>query len=196
MADPFAFDPVAVGRAECDAWVAYYRHEWRRLLVDFVTLVRSGFGMGWPSTLAGAWWVLRANQAWAPVPDNDPDGARRFMRRFYALVVRSGRFDLDPVKAATLEVRWWRDHRNHQHSDSLSDEELVSSLNDLYAYVYGCEPAATRRASELRVEAMDLSDRWVAAGADRGDPLLVQERLALIASYTALRDAVDRRARA
>lgn len=196
MADPFTFDPVVVGRTECEAWVAYYRHEWRRFLIAAVTLVRIGFGLGWPSTVAGAWWVLRANQAWAPVPDNDPDGARLYMRRFYALVVRSGRIDLDPVQAAFLEVRWWRDHRNHQHNDALSDEELVSSLNDLYAYVYGCEPAATRRAAELRVRAMDLSDSWVAAGRSRGDGLLVQERLALVASYTALREALDRRVRA
>ena len=37
-------------------------------------------------TLYGAWLVLRANQLWAPQPDNDPDGARRTMQRFYALV--------------------------------------------------------------------------------------------------------------
>jgi hypothetical protein len=28
--------------------------------------------MSWPRTLRGAWLVLRANQKWAPVPDNDP----------------------------------------------------------------------------------------------------------------------------
>jgi hypothetical protein len=40
--------------------------------------------------------------------------------------------------------------------------------------------------------AMDASDRWVAAGCDRADPLLAQERRQLVASYSALRDAVDR----
>ena len=39
---------------------------------------------------------------------------------------------------------------------------------------------------------MDASDRWVAAGCDRADPLLAQERRLLVASFTALRDAVDR----
>jgi hypothetical protein len=39
---------------------------------------------------------------------------------------------------------------------------------------------------------MDLSDAWVAAGCDLADPLLAQERLALVASFTALRDAVER----
>jgi hypothetical protein len=42
--------------------------------------------MNWYRTLQGAWLLLRASQLWAPVPDNDPDGARACMRRFYALV--------------------------------------------------------------------------------------------------------------
>jgi hypothetical protein len=45
-------------------------------------MVRSGFGMPWLRTLQGAWHVLRANQLWAPFPDNDADGARAAMRRF------------------------------------------------------------------------------------------------------------------
>ena len=48
-----------------------------------VALTRSTFGLPWPATFYGAWLVLRANQLWAPFPDNDPDGARRAMERFY-----------------------------------------------------------------------------------------------------------------
>jgi hypothetical protein len=39
---------------------------------------------------------------------------------------------------------------------------------------------------------MRLSDEWVTAGCDLADPLLVRERKALVASYSALRDAVSR----
>jgi hypothetical protein len=49
-----------------------------------------------------------------------------------------------------------------------------------------------RPAAAARVEAMDLSDAWVAAGCDPEDPLLAAEREALVASYTALRAAVGR----
>jgi hypothetical protein len=47
-----------------------------------------------------------------------------------------------------------------------------------------------RAAAVARVEAMDLSDAWVRAGCDLDDPLLAQERAALVASYTALRAAL------
>jgi hypothetical protein len=155
-------------------------------------MVGAGFGMGPRRTLAGAWYVLRANQVWAPYPDNDPDAAREQMRRFYALVASQGYPLLDPVRAAALEVEWWRVHRAHQHSADLTEDDLTSALVALYAYVYQVPPDRVREAAGLRMLAMDASDRWVAAGCDRADPLLAQERRQLVASYTALRDAVDR----
>jgi hypothetical protein len=189
-----AFDPVRVGRSECDAWASYYRHEWPTFLRAALGMVRAGFGMSRRSTVRGAWYVLRANQAWAPYPDNDPDAARELMRRFYALAAGSGDHRLDPAHASILEVEWWRVHRERQHDSSITADELVDALNALYAYVYDAPPELTRRASELRVEAMDLSDEWVERGCHLDDPLLNRERRTLVASYSALRDAADRRA--
>jgi hypothetical protein len=192
---PGSFDPVAVGNRETDAWAAYYRHDWGRFLVAAVAMVRIGFGMGPLRTLLGAWHVLRANQLWAPVPDNDPDGARASMRRFYALVARAGNLDIDPVRAARLEVEWWRLHRAHQYRDLADADQLEGALVALYSYVYGADPSTMQEAARWRVHAMDLSDQWVAAGRNLGDPLLLAERRSLVASYSALRDAVDRGAR-
>jgi hypothetical protein len=192
MTASLTFDPVAVGRAETDSWAAYYRHEWPKLLVAALVLVREGFRLNRRETIEGAWYVLRANQAWAPFPDNDPAAARTEMAKFYAVVNRAGRLRVDPVRAAELEVEWWRVHRAHQHDPAVGAESLVQSLVDLYAYVYGADPAAVRRAAELRVEAMDHSDAWVSNGCSLADPLLAKERLALVASYAALRDALDR----
>jgi hypothetical protein len=188
---PRTFDPLKVGNLETDAWAAYYRHEWRTFLKAAVGMVGAGFGMGRVRRLQGAWYVLRANRVWAPYPDNDPDAAREQMRKFYSLVVRAtGDLDIDPVRAAELEVEWWRLHREHQHDEGTEERALVQALVDLYGYVYGADPDAMRPAARARVEAMDLSDRWVEAGCDLGDPLLAQERERLVASYTALRAAV------
>ncbi len=185
------FDPVAVGRAECAAWAAYYRHEWATFLRSAFGMVSAGFGMGRLRTLRGAWYVLQANRAWAPYPDNDPGLARAYMRRFYQVVLDSGWGTLDPVRAAELEVEWWRLHRAHQHGTA-GLPELVDALDRLYCEVYAVPPGTMREAARLRAEAMDHSDAWVAAGKDLADPLLARERRTLIASFTALRDAVDR----
>ncbi len=130
---------------ECRAWETYYRRKWAAFLVASVGLVRAAFGMSWPRTLVGAWLVLRANQVWAPFPDNDPDAARRIMTRFYQLLRKAEGTRIDPVEAARLEVEWWRAHREAQHGDgSGSDPALVAALRDLYAYSYGVDPGGGR----------------------------------------------------
>lgn len=189
-AGPRSFDPVVLGHRETDAWAAYYRRDWRRVLVAAVGLVSAGFGMGRTKTVIGAFHVLRANQLWAPYPHNDPQGARSSMRRFYALVAKDHGARIDPSRAAELEVAWWRLHREHQHGHDLPERPLVAALVDLYAYVYAVPAELVVDAACGRVEAMDLSDRWVKAGRNADDELLDQVRRALVASYSSLLAAV------
>jgi hypothetical protein len=187
-----SFDPRAVGSFECRAWETYYRREWAAFLLASVRMVRAAFRMGWPQTFQGAWLVLRANQKWAPVPDNDPDAARALMRKFYVLLLANeptARFA--PTRASELEVEWWRAHRAHQGGDE-SFESLAGALTDLYAYTYDADPAAVRPAAELRAEAMDVSDAWVERGCDPDDPELARERALLVRSYASLLAGVHR----
>ena len=187
---PRDFDVVALGRLETQAWASYYRREWVRALRSFVAMVDQGFGLGPRRTLVAAWHVLRANQAWAPFPDNDPDAARASMLRFYRLVVAHTDLHCDPTRAAQLEVEWWRIHRVRQRDDAAGRADLEQAVVDLYAHVYSTPRDSVREAARCRVEAMDLSDAWVAGGCDLADPRLAAERRALVASYAALLDAV------
>jgi hypothetical protein len=188
-----SFDPRVVGSRECRAWETYYRREWGAFLVASVGLVRAAFGMSWPRTLVGAWLVLRANQVWAPYPDNDPEAARRLMTRFYQLLRKSSGEQFAPARAAQLEVEWWRVHRAAQHAEAaVPSEELAVALGDLYAYSYSVDPAEVHRAAALRAEAMDVSDRWVERGCDPRDPALAHERALLVRSYAGLLAAVHR----
>jgi len=192
-----SFDPVRLADLEYRAWVGYYLRRWLRVLIASVGLVRAGFGMGCFRTLYGAWLVLRANQLWAPYPDNDPKRAQACMRRFYTLVMLTYGEPANPAKAAELEVDWWRVHREGQYRDgsrSIDDaapaEELVESLTRLYCYLYGEPEAALRPAAVHRARAMDLSDEWIRQGCQPDSSLLPLERAALVRSYSALLAAV------
>ena len=189
---PRSFDAVALGRLETQAWASYYRREWGRALRAFVGMVDQGFGLGPWLTFVAAWHVLRANQAWAPVPDNDPEAARASMERFYRLVRAHSDLTFDATRAAQLEVEWWRIHRARQRDDAAPRADLERALVDLYAHVYSAPQEVMREAARWRAEAMDLSDAWVAGGCDLADPRLAAERRALVASYAALLDAVSR----
>jgi hypothetical protein len=187
-----SFEPGRIADLEYRAWVGYYLRQWPQVLVASVGLVREGFGMDWHRTLHGAWLVLRANQLWAPFPDNDPAGARACMRRFYALVRLSCGQPASPVKAAELEVDWWRVHREVQYSTAprAAGDDLVESVTRLYSYLYGEPEDEVRPAALHRARAMDLSDQWVAEGCDPASPLLPLEHAALVRSYAALLAAV------
>ena len=189
---PRNFDPVLLGHHETLAWASYYRREWWPALRSFVGMIDQGFGLGPRLTFVGAWHVLKANKAWAPLPHNDADAARASMRRFYELVVDHSGLTLDPTRAAELEVEWWRVHRARQRDGGASRDELERALVDLYSYVYSSPPESMHEAARWRAEAMDLSDAWVDAGCDVDDPRLAAERRALVASYAALLDSVSR----
>jgi len=192
-----SFDPVRLADLEYRAWVGYYQRRWPRVLIASAGLVRVGFGMNWYRTLHGAWLVLRANQLWAPYPDNDPKRAMACMRRFYTLIMLAYGEPADPAKAAELEVDWWRVHREGQHrdganaiDDTVPAEELVESLTRLYCHLYGEPETALRPAAVHRARAMDLSDQWVRQGCRPDSRLLPLEHAALVRSYAALLAAV------
>jgi hypothetical protein len=188
-----AFDPRRVGELESSAWVAYYRRDWPAFLRSAIALTRHTFGLSWPATIYGAWLVLRANQLWAPYPNNDPEAARRTMERFYQMLARRHDEAFDARHASELEVEWWRVHRVHQRERRDGDERpLVAALAALYAYVYDVPEADVTPAAQERALAMRYSDQWVEQGCDRASPLVPQERAALVRSYAALLAAVHR----
>jgi hypothetical protein len=190
------FDPVRLGSLEAAVWVAYYQRRWVTFLRSAIGLVRTGFGMPWPGTVHGAWLVLRANQLWAPYPDNDPDGARAAMRHFYALVAAAHQETFDIDEAARREVEWWRVHRYLQREAPGGPvEPLVDAVAALYSHLYGVSAGTVREAARHRAEAMVISDRWVAAGRVPDAPDLTAERDELIRGYVLLRAAVGPPAR-
>jgi hypothetical protein len=186
-----SFDPARVAGLEYRAWVGYYQHDWRQALMAFAGLIRMCFGMDWCRTLHAAWLALRAIQLWAPLPDNDPDGAQARMRRFYALVRLSHSEPASPAKAAELEIDWWRVHRQVQYSTpGVAADDLVESVTRLYCYLFSEPEAEVRPAAVHRVRAMGLSDQWVREGCLPGSLLLPLVRAALVRTYAALLAAV------
>lgn len=187
-----SFDPRVVGELECAAWVAYYRRDWLAFLRSGLRVSRHVFGLSWKATIQCSWLVLRANQLWAPFPDNDPERSRRMMERFYRIVQQLYAEPFDPATAADLEVQWWRVHRENQRSSSASDgPALADALARLYSHVYGVPEGSVRRAAEQRALAMRYSDQWVSEGCHPDSTLINHERNALVRSYAALLEAVQ-----
>jgi hypothetical protein len=189
-----SFDPFRIADLEYRMWVAYYLRRWTHMLAASVRLLRLGFGTDLPRLLQGAWLTLRAVRLWAPFPDNDPDGAQACMRELYALVRHRFGEPADPARAASLEIDWWRAHRQRQYAPDPAEtgDELVDSVTRLYCYLFGEPEVVVRPAAVHRVRAMDLSDQWVREGCLPDSPLLPLEHAALVRAYAALLAAVHR----
>jgi hypothetical protein len=186
-----SFDPVALGKLETDAWIHYYRREWLAFARSAITLSRRVFALSWPATIRCSWLVLRATQMWAPYPDNDPEGARRAMERFYTVIQAQSGDAFEPTRAAALEVQWWHIHRVNQHDAVGGDDRaLADALARLYSHIYGVPEPELRGAAEQRAKAMRHSDQWVCEGCHLDSSLITRERYELIRSYTALLDAI------
>ncbi|MFZ0379566.1 MAG: hypothetical protein WAL38_17185 [Solirubrobacteraceae bacterium] len=182
-----SFDPRVVGALESAAWVAYYRRDWLAFLRSALRVSREIFGLSWKATIQCSWLVLRANQLWAPFPDNDPERSRRMIERFYRIVQRLYADPFDPATAAELEVQWWRVHRDNQRSPRAGDgPALADALARLYSHVYGVPERSVLSAAEQRALAMRYSDQWVREGCHPDSPLVDHERDALVRSYAAL----------
>jgi hypothetical protein len=187
-----SFDPRVVGELECAAWVAYYRREWPAFVRAGIALSRRILDLSWPATIRCSWLVLRANQLWAPFPENRPDRAQHAMECFYRIVQRRYGESFDPAMAAQLEVQWWRVHRDNQHSETGGDDRaLAAALAGLYAHVYQVPERSVRGAAEQRALAMCHSDAWVREGCEPDSLLIERERDLLIDSYAALLEAVN-----
>lgn len=194
---PLSFDPVLVADLEYRMWVGYYLRRWTQVLAAAVRLLQLGFGADVGRTLQCAWLMLRAMQLWSPFPDNDPDGAQAFLHKFYALIRLRFGAPADPARAAALEIDWWRAHRERQYSPDPAEtgEDLLNSVIRLYCHLFGQSEAIVRPAAVHRVDAMDLSDRWVREGCPPDSPLLPLEHAALVRAYSALLAAVHHRGR-
>ena len=156
-----------------------------RLLIG---LVRSTYGLSLLSAMRVGIPLTRAQMAFAP-QDNDVPKAIEYMRQFFAYVKDKQGEDLDPHEAALAEVSWWVVHRKFfGHSDN---SEVAEAVACAYATTYRVDPAIVREAAYYRAQAMVYSDAWVLSERDPNDPLLQQEEVELVKSYTSLKRALN-----
>ncbi len=176
------------------AWVAYYRREWWAFLRSAIALTHRTFGLSWLSTLWGAWLVLRANQLWAPSPDNDPDGVRAAR---WSASTRS----LTAGTANASILRWRRGSRSNGGGCIANTSTLLMAIPTSARWSTRwsrCTRTCTA-CPRILCAALPRSVRWrwitQIGGCKRGalwGARSSQERAALVRSYAGLLAAVHR----
>lgn len=182
-------DARKLAHYEKENYVAYYEKNWLKLLRASVGMVKEAFGLTWFQAIYGAYFVARAEIAFAPFPKNDVPLAEAFARRFYQFIKKVHGEDFDVERAAHLEVNWWGIHR--KLFGNAENQELVEALHCLYEEVYGTASEKFKEAAYQRALGMLYSDLWVNEGKPAGSPLLIKEEEALYQGYKALKEAIN-----
>jgi hypothetical protein len=182
-------DPHKLAYYEKENYVAYYQKDWLKLLRVSVGMVKEAFGLSWLQAIYGAYWIARAEVAFAPFPNNDIPRTEAYVKRFYQFIQRVHGEDFDVDNATRLEVNWWGIHR--KLFGNAENQELVDALRCLYEEIYGATPEKFKQAAYQRAMGMLYSDRWVNAGKPADSILLLQEEEALFMGYKALKEAIN-----
>lgn len=182
-----AFSPEQLASLEQEAWEAYYYRQWPRLFWALLQVMRGQFGLSWAQALYAAYLNTQAQLAFARQGDQGGEAAEA-LRRFYALVRQplGASYDVDRVAAA--ELRWWVVHRQRHNDPGYT--ALTQAMTELYAELYGVPAERLTTAAAGRVQAVVVSDQWLAAGQPAGSPLLGQVRAELLTGYRALKAAL------
>jgi hypothetical protein len=152
----FTFDPDRVAYFETNGWRAYYDRQWLWLLRLMVGINQEQFHMPLLPALLGAYYVVRASLAWAPV-EHDEQIVQDYYAKFYRLARRYSGLRFDPQRAGYLEMRYNDDHR--RLVGNADKTPFIDTMDQLHATLFGIAPEQARESAELRVLAANTVDK-------------------------------------
>lgn len=181
------FDYEAVGKLDAEMWRAYYNHQFIRLFLQLVLLVRQQLHLNWFMSLRMAFysgWAATDYRLRKHTGTNNPRILKN-LTKFYALVSRHSGLQFDYVRAAELELQWWEVHR----ASYKNNPALERSLAEAAAVVYGVDVDSLRDYARYRAQAMILPQH---EGDDQPTPTdWPAVRALTVQSWKALHEAVQ-----
>jgi len=149
------FDYKKTAKLDTDMWEAYYNHNFLRLFMLLLKLMRSQFQFNWPTALKSAYYAaiaatnyrLRYGKETFPV-------AQKYLVKFYKLVSDNATEPFNYQKAAETELEWWNIHRY----PTKYEKKLGVSLAEGMAVIYNGKSADFMKYGDYRAEAMILRD--------------------------------------
>ncbi len=163
MPSAIHLDPQRTAYFERAGWQAYYDRNWPRTFALMVRLNREMFRMSWWTAIAASLDTVRAAKVFAPV-DHDLDEVLRHLTLFFQKARASLGIATDAATLAERELDYWVVHRDlaiRRKADRRDSDinDLVESLTQLHAAIFGAEVEAMRPSGFLRSMAAVAVDR-------------------------------------
>ena len=189
MTSDIQIHPERLAELEAGGWRAYYDRNWPKLIQLMVQLNQEQFRIPFPLSVVAAFHVARGSVAWAPV-ENDPEVVRGHFTRFYRMARRWSGLNIEPRRAAELEVGYWIEHRRLVGNPDKST--FVEAMTALHSHLFDLPPERMRESAEWRIRANNTVD--LITGGLSEDPEADWTRLEdeLRQCYRSIRREIDR----
>ena len=186
----FDFNPARVAHYEVEGWKAYYDRAWLKLLRLVVALAQEQFHIPFPMSLLAAYYITKASVAWVP-KEHDEIAIRTNLEKFYRIALRHSGLKFDPGQVATLEARYWDEHR--RLSGLPNKIPFIQTMIALHAAIFGLTTDQAKESGQLRVEANNVLDTITGHTSPNpaADWLRCEELLRQ--AYTSLQQAIKNR---
>lgn len=148
------FDYQKMAQLDSDMWRAYYNHQFFKLFLLLVQLMKTQFRFNWFTTLRLAYYSGWAAADYRIKKHKGVKNERvlKNLTKFYELISKNATDSFDYTKAAELELAWWDIHRRSYKNN----KELEQSLADGMAAIYNVPASKLGKYAHYRAEAMIL----------------------------------------
>ncbi len=181
----WSFDPDGVARLETDMWRHYYEKRFVALAFGLYAGVRENYRISpWDAALT-AWDT--ANAARTFQSSRDREAAKRaipILEKAYRRLARATNATFDARRAATLELEWWQQRREHAPPEIYA-QTIAMLAREIYS---GGEDSRIDAAALERANAMAFRDAHRNSKMTDGDWDIVKGKL--IHSYRLLHEAL------
>lgn len=148
------FDYQKMAQLDSDMWRAYYNHQFFKLFLLLIQLMKTQFRFNWFITLRLAYYSGVAAAYYRIKKHKGVKNDRVYSKliKFYELISKNSVETFDYAKAAELELAWWDIHRRSY----TNNKELEQSLADGMAAIYNVPVSKLSEYAYYRAEAMIL----------------------------------------
>jgi hypothetical protein len=188
------FNPAALGELEAQMWKSYYARERVALFLQAAEMLRRHYHFPVLRSYLGAYHAASAAFIFKDGERrSDYEKALPALRRYFAMVRRSGNLEFDVTHAARLELEWWIVHRERERYRT-PESALGRACAEAAEAVYSLPAGSTLEYGRLRAQAMLMRDTRESSGSVTPADWAVIQAL-LRQSYQSLHKTISAAAR-
>jgi hypothetical protein len=127
------FDYKKVAKLDADMWRSYYNHQFLKMFLQLLQLMRTQLHMNWFLTIRLAHYSGRAAAQYRLKRGHeDYEKLLKILIKFYKIISAHSIEPIDYKEAARFELEWWDIHRYPAKYEKGLEQSLAEGMGSIY----------------------------------------------------------------